>query len=105
MPGFFFVHLTRTSSDYWSARQQASIPAAITVVAHYRVAPLAHARYQLTLSALRRGLAPLEHVLPAIDGDIGAGDEGGLFRRKIGDEPRNFVGLPQPAHRDLRNNL
>jgi hypothetical protein len=34
-------------------------------------------------------------VLPAVDGDVGAGHEGCLVRGEVNAEPRDFVGLAQ----------
>src|SRR5271170_22224 len=60
---------------------------------------------RVTLSRPRQGWASSEHVLAAVDGDVGAGDEGGLVGGEVGDESRDLVGRAQPAHRDLRNDL
>jgi hypothetical protein len=44
------------------------------------------------------------HVLP-VHADVGAGHEGRLVTRQIRDESRNLLGLAQPAHRDLGEDL
>jgi len=47
----------------------------------------------------------LLHVLTAVDGDVGAVDEGCLIRAEVDDEARDLLRLSQAAERDLRENL
>ena len=47
----------------------------------------------------------LLHVLTAVDGDVGAGDEDCLIRAEVDDEARDLLRLSQAAERDLRENL
>src|SRR6478609_7141035 len=47
------------------------------------------------------GVASL-HVLAAVDGDVRSGQEGGLVRGQVDDQPGDFLGLAEPADRDLR---
>jgi hypothetical protein len=47
----------------------------------------------------------LLHVLAAVDGDIGAIDEGSLFGTQVNNQTGDLLGLAKPAYRDLRNNL
>ncbi len=44
-------------------------------------------------------------MLAAVDGDVGAGDEGRLFRAEIDDQSGNFFGLAQACGRNLWKNL
>src|SRR3954464_8890007 len=47
----------------------------------------------------------LIHVLATIDRDVGAGDERRLLRAKVDDQAGDFVGLAEPAERDLRQDF
>ncbi len=52
----------------------------------------------------RRADRPLTagDVLPAVDGEHGAGHEGGVVGGEEGDERGDFLGLAEAADRDLR---
>ena len=45
------------------------------------------------------------HVLTAVDGDVGAGDERRLVGAEIDDQARDLLRLAEAAHRDLRDDL
>ena len=46
-------------------------------------------------AAVNPGNTNLLHMLAAVDGDVCSGNERGLFRAQIYDQPRNFLGLAQ----------
>ena len=43
----------------------------------------------------RRSLPTLPHVLAAVDGDVGAGDEGGLLGGQMDDQADRLLGLAE----------
>ncbi len=45
------------------------------------------------------------HMLTAVDGNVGAGYEGGLLGGQVNDQPGDFLGLAEPADRDVRQDL
>ena len=47
----------------------------------------------------------LLHMLAAVDGDIGAGDEGSLIGGQVCAQARDLLGFAETADRDLRQDF
>src|SRR5579872_6608518 len=52
-----------------------------------------------------KGKGVLLHMLTAVDGDVGARHEGSFFGGQVDDQPGDFLGLAEPADRDVRQDL
>src|SRR5436190_4388053 len=109
-----FLMLSSVSSRPWRARSVASLtalrsaspclaPASANIVisASWSIPALI---MESSLLSSAPGEASL-HVLAAVDGDVRSGQEGRLVRGEVDDQARDFLGLAEPADRDLGKDL